>query len=118
MLLQRLLPLLTSPLLTFASTASSIADSCYGSTLPSVSPSTDHRPVPWGSPSVHFSSLNGTLTTCCNSLDDVRTALDDIDDQLLNLLNQRYGNPVHSLFFSGPPSSLLDPCHFTQPYFH
>ncbi|KAJ5191921.1 Chorismate mutase [Penicillium cinerascens] len=88
MLLQGLLPLLTS-LLTSAPTASSIADSCYGSALPTISPSTDHRSVPWGSPSVHFSSLNGTLTTCCNSLDDVRTALDDIDDRLLNLLNQR-----------------------------
>ncbi|KAJ5664880.1 Chorismate mutase [Penicillium maclennaniae] len=63
--------------------------SCYASLLPSIPPSTDHRPVPWGSPSVHFSSLNGTLTTCCDSLDEIRNALDDIDGKLLDLLNQR-----------------------------
>jgi len=89
MLLQKLLPILTFALLTSASTSSSMAASCYKPTLPSVPPSTDHRHVPWGSPSVHFSSLNGTLTTCCDSLDDIRAALDDIDDRLLNLLNQR-----------------------------
>ncbi|KAJ5562754.1 Chorismate mutase [Penicillium sp. DV-2018c] len=63
-------------------------DTCYGPTVTST-PSTDTRQTPWGSPSVHFSSLNGTLTTCCDSLDEIRKALDDIDDQLLSLLNQR-----------------------------
>lgn len=62
---------------------------CYGSNVISA-PSADHRPVPWGTPSVHFSSLNGTLTTCCNTLDEIRTALDDIDDQILQLLNRRF----------------------------
>ena len=62
---------------------------CYGSNVISA-PSADHRPVPWGTPSVHFSSLNGTLTTCCNTLDEIRTALDDIDDQILHLLNRRF----------------------------
>ncbi|QQK43333.1 Chorismate mutase, type II [Penicillium digitatum] len=64
------------------------ADACYGPNLISV-PSGDHRPVPWGTPSVHFSSMNGTLTTCCDSLDEIRTALDEIDNQLLDLLNRR-----------------------------
>lgn len=58
-------------------------------TLPSIPPSADNRTVPWGSPSVHFSSLNGTLSTCCDSLDQVRDALDEIDSKLLDLLNQR-----------------------------
>ncbi|KAL2010675.1 hypothetical protein VTN00DRAFT_6482 [Thermoascus crustaceus] len=62
---------------------------CYGATLPSIPPSADNRTVPWGSPSVHFSSLNGTLSTCCDSLDQVRDALDEIDSKLLDLLNQR-----------------------------
>jgi hypothetical protein len=88
MLLQQLLPLFTS-LLTFASASPPNGTACYGSTLPSIPPSTDDRSVPWGSPSVHYSSLNGTLTTCCDSLDEIRTALDDIDDKLLDLLNQR-----------------------------
>lgn len=62
---------------------------CYGTTLPSIPPSADNRTVPWGSPSVHFSSLNGTLSTCCESLDQVRDASDEIDSKLLDLLNQR-----------------------------
>jgi len=62
---------------------------CYGATLPSIPPSAVNRTVPWGSPSVHFSSLNGTLSTCCESLDQVRDALDEIDSKLLDLLNQR-----------------------------
>lgn len=61
---------------------------CYGADMRST-PSADQRPVPWGSPSVHFSSLNGTTTTCCKSLDEIRDALDEIDDRLLDLLNSR-----------------------------
>ncbi|KGO54016.1 Chorismate mutase [Penicillium expansum] len=71
-----------------AANANVNTNACYGSNVIST-PSEDHRPVPWGTPSVHFSSLNGTLTTCCDSLDEIRTALDDIDDQILDLLNQR-----------------------------
>ena len=72
-----------------AANANVNTNACYGSNVIST-PSEDHRPVPWGTPSVHFSSLNGTLTTCCDSLDEIRTALDDIDDQILDLLNQRF----------------------------
>ncbi|OQE01482.1 hypothetical protein PENSOL_c004G10114 [Penicillium solitum] len=68
--------------------ANANTNACYGSNVTST-PSVDYRPVPWGTPSVHFSSLNGTLTTCCDSLDEIRTALDVIDDQILDLLNQR-----------------------------
>jgi hypothetical protein len=75
-------------ILAFAATIVADSASCYGSSVVST-PSTDHRNVPWGSPSVHFSSLNGTTTTCCNSLDEIRTALDVIDEQLLHLLNSR-----------------------------
>lgn len=69
--------------------ANANTNTCYGSNV-IPAPSVDHRPVPWGTPSVHFSSLNGTLTTCCDSLDEIRAALDDIDDQILNLLNRRF----------------------------
>lgn len=72
-----------------AANANVNTNACYGSNVIST-PSEDHRPVPWGTPSVHFSSLNGTLTTCCDSLDEIRTALDDIDDQILDLLNQLF----------------------------
>jgi hypothetical protein len=85
-----------------------VADSasCYGSDVVST-PSTDYRNIPWGSPTVHFSSLNGTLTTCCNSLDEIRTALDDIDDQLLDILNRRY---VCINFYPGSRWQLLSKC--------
>ncbi|KAJ6185699.1 hypothetical protein N7519_007000 [Penicillium mononematosum] len=71
-----------------STTNANVNNACYGSNVSSA-PSADHRPVPWGTPSVHFSSLNGTITTCCDSLDEIRTALDDIDDQILDLLNRR-----------------------------
>ncbi|KAJ5104422.1 hypothetical protein NUU61_001769 [Penicillium alfredii] len=79
-----LLPLVAAPVIKPSS-----VDSCYGTTLPSLAPSTDHRLVPWRFPSVHFSALNGTLSTCCESLNEIRTVLDQIDDQLLDLLNRR-----------------------------
>ncbi|OQE40116.1 hypothetical protein PENCOP_c006G03408 [Penicillium coprophilum] len=69
------------------SIANASTNTCYGSNVIST-PSADHRPVPWGTPSVHFSS-NGTPTTCCDSLDEIRTALDDIDNEILSLLNRR-----------------------------
>ncbi|KAJ5198929.1 Chorismate mutase [Penicillium cf. griseofulvum] len=70
-----------------AANANTNTDACYGSNV-ILEPSADHRPVPWGAPSVHY-SLNGTLITCCDSLDEIRTALDDIDDEILDLLNRR-----------------------------
>lgn len=75
-------------LLIFPAAALANTNPCYGSDVVST-PSTDHRKVPWGAPSVHFSSLNGTLTTCCESLDEIRDELDKIDKQLLDLLNSR-----------------------------
>lgn len=74
--------------LVFPATIAAATNACYDSNVRST-PSADHRQVPWGSPSVHFSSLNGTTTTCCNSLDEIRDALDKIDDELLDLLNSR-----------------------------
>ncbi|KAJ5134861.1 Chorismate mutase [Penicillium atrosanguineum] len=111
MLFQQLLPLFTSPLLAFASSSLTGASgaSCYASTLPSVPPSTDDRPVPWGSPSVHFSALNGTLTTCCDSLDEIRIALDDIDEKLLDLLNQRAAYVREATRFKSTRSSVNVP---------
>lgn len=88
MLFQNLVRLLLLPAIAAASTGDAI-EACYGSELIST-PSNDNRTAPWGSPSIHFSSLNGTLSTCCTSLDEIRTALDDIDDQLLDLLSRRW----------------------------
>ncbi|KAJ5685434.1 hypothetical protein N7536_008053 [Penicillium majusculum] len=87
--------------------ANANTNACYGSNVTST-PSVDYRPVPWGTPSVHFSSLNGTLTTCCDSLDEIRTALDVIDDQILDLLNQRFV-PRPMIF-----SSIVDVNTFTH----
>ncbi|KAJ5512430.1 Chorismate mutase [Penicillium fimorum] len=67
--------------------ATANTDACYGSNV-ILAPSADHRPVPWGTPSIHF-SLNGIPTTCCDSIEEIRTALDDIDDEILGLLNRR-----------------------------
>lgn len=91
MLLHNLLSFLASAVTVTAVTPTQPANaaSCYGTALPTIAPSKDNRTVPWGSPSVHFSSLNGTLSTCCDSLDQIRDALDGIDDQLYALLNQR-----------------------------
>ncbi|KAJ6132204.1 Chorismate mutase [Penicillium samsonianum] len=64
-------------------------NACYCSNVLS-KPSADYRPVPWGTPSVHFSSLNGTLTACCDSFDKIPIALYDIDDQIVDLLSRRF----------------------------
>lgn len=70
---------------------------CFNDSLPSKTPSDTVRTTPWGTSSVHFSSLNGTLSTCCESLDDVRLALDEIDTQLLQLLNRRLDEAFYIL---------------------
>ncbi|KAG9312224.1 hypothetical protein JVU11DRAFT_7523 [Chiua virens] len=62
-----------------------LTDSCYYVPLPNVSVSNATRTVPWGEPTIEYA--NGT--TCCSSLDQVRTALDDIDAKLLQLLSTR-----------------------------
>lgn len=65
--------------------ARSITDLCYYTPLPSVPVSSANRTVPWGQPTIQYA--NGT--TCCSSLDQVRSALNDIDAQLLQLLSTR-----------------------------
>ncbi|TAQ90091.1 hypothetical protein B7494_g1603 [Chlorociboria aeruginascens] len=68
-----------------ATTSDDFATPCYGTTLPSLSPSNANRTTPWGSPS--FSLPNGTL--CCSSLAQIRSGIDEVDAQLLSLLAQR-----------------------------
>ncbi|KAG2353168.1 hypothetical protein BDR07DRAFT_736580 [Suillus spraguei] len=65
--------------------SSDLSDKCYDIPLPSIPPSTANRTVPWGEPTIHYA--NGT--TCCTSLDEVRTQLNTIDAQLLQLLSTR-----------------------------
>lgn len=77
-----LLPLLAS--LTIAAKPD-YATACYSSPLPSLTPSSANRMVPWGQPS--FNLTNGT--TCCDSLDQVRAGIDAVDQKLLHLLAQR-----------------------------
>jgi hypothetical protein len=62
------------------------SDQCYFIPLPSIPPSTDHRTIPWGKPTIQYA--NGT--TCCSSLDEIRYQLDTIDAQLLQILATRY----------------------------
>ncbi|KAF8863613.1 hypothetical protein BDZ45DRAFT_685850 [Acephala macrosclerotiorum] len=69
--------------------ASNSSEVCYGSTLPSL-PTTiasENRTIPWGSPALTLQ--NGTL--CCGSLDQVRSGIDEVDTQLLELLSLRAG---------------------------
>ncbi|KAI6009874.1 P-loop containing nucleoside triphosphate hydrolase protein [Pisolithus marmoratus] len=68
-----------------ATVRSSPVDSCYYYSLPDLPVSQDNRTIPWGEPSIAYS--NGT--TCCSSLDQVRSELDAIDSQLLQLLSTR-----------------------------
>lgn len=69
-----------------ASQGQSVTDLCYYIPLPDIPVSDANRTVPWGEPTIQYA--NGT--TCCSSLDQVRTALDGIDAQLLRLLSTRY----------------------------
>ena len=71
-----------------SSQAKNITDSCYYIPLPDVPTSDENRAVPWGEPTIHFA--NGT--TCCSSIDQVGSALDEIDAQILPLLGKRYVN--------------------------
>ena len=65
--------------------AKDFAKRCYKDPIPPITPSPDNRTIPWGKPSFK----NGTQT-CCTSLDEVRTALDLVDNQLLQMLSMRY----------------------------
>lgn len=67
------------------SSTADFANACYNSTLPSTTPSTANRTIPWGTPSFTYS--NGS--TCCSSLAQVRVRIDEIDVKLLRLLSQR-----------------------------
>lgn len=60
------------------------ATACYGEVLPNLPAPPENRTIPWGSPRI----VNGS-TTCCSSLDEVRTGIDVVDAQLLSLLAQR-----------------------------
>lgn len=72
---------------TIATTTADFASRCYSTTLPPLTPLTENRTIPWSSPSLELS--NGTI--CCDSLDQVRDGIDDIDEQLLGLLALRAG---------------------------
>lgn len=69
-----------------ASNGTNATSQCYSVTLPALTASSANRTVPWGSPALVLS--NGT--TCCDSLDEVRAGIDDVDTQLLSLLALRY----------------------------
>ncbi|TVY84738.1 hypothetical protein LSUE1_G000629 [Lachnellula suecica] len=83
--------ILATPYLAFILTSlSSIAKAdfasrCYSSPLPILTPNTENRTIPWGTPS--FTLPNRTV--CCYSLTQVRDGIDEVDDQLLALLAQR-----------------------------
>lgn len=73
------------------------ATACYENPLPSTQPSNANRTIPWGSPSIK----NGSQT-CCSSLDEVRAGIDQVDEELLRLLSQRYGTQSGFILYRGP----------------
>lgn len=77
--------IITNLVLLSTTATADFATPCYTNPLPSLTPSTANRTIPWGTPS--FTLQNGTL--CCSSLTQIRAGIDDIDDQLLALLAQR-----------------------------
>lgn len=60
---------------------------CYDSPLPELTPANDTRSVPWGSPGVQLADG----TTCCDSIEEVRTRIGEVDIQILKLLGERAG---------------------------
>lgn len=58
---------------------------CYGAPLPHLRHSKDTRSVPWGSPGMQLEDG----TTCCNSIDEVRSRIAGVDTQILKLLAER-----------------------------
>ncbi|EAS36626.3 uncharacterized protein CIMG_01980 [Coccidioides immitis RS] len=87
---------------------------CYAEELPPLRANPMAREIPWGTPSVHFSSLNGTLSTCCESLDGVREALDEIDKQFLELLNRRMAYVQEATRFKHTRESVNVPARNKQ----
>lgn len=58
---------------------------CYDYPLPELPPANDTRVIPWGSPGVRLA--NGT--TCCESIEEVRAQIGEVDIQILKLLGKR-----------------------------
>lgn len=88
-----------------AAVRSTPVDSCYYYPLPDLPVSQDNRTIPWGEPSITYS--NGT--TCCSSLDQVRSELNAIDSQLLQLLSTRSAYVREATRFKATEESVNDP---------
>ncbi|KAN0081446.1 hypothetical protein V8E55_009070 [Tylopilus felleus] len=88
----------------------SVSDSCYYIPLSDVPVSDVNRTVPWGEPTIKYA--NGT--TCCSSLDQVRTALDDIDAQLLQLLPTRMAYVREATRFKSTEADVDNPTRDQQ----
>ncbi|KAG1726955.1 chorismate mutase [Suillus paluster] len=86
------------------------SDKCYFDPLPSIPPSTDHRNIPWGKPTIKYA--NGT--TCCSSLDEVRDELNNIDAQLLQLLSTRTSYVREATRFKATVADVNDPSRNKQ----
>ncbi|KAI6112000.1 hypothetical protein EDD16DRAFT_1605554 [Pisolithus croceorrhizus] len=80
-------------------------DSCYYYPLPDLPISPDTRTIPWGEPTITYP--NGT--TCCSSLDQVRSELDAINSQLLQLLSTRSAYVREATRFKATEESVNDP---------
>ncbi|KAG2073333.1 hypothetical protein BDR04DRAFT_1095249 [Suillus decipiens] len=90
--------------------SSDLSDKCYDILLPSILPSTANRTVPWGKPTIHYP--NGT--TCCSSLNEVRTQLNTIDAQLLQLLSTRAQYVREATRFKSTLPDVNDPSRNKQ----
>jgi hypothetical protein len=76
---------LTSSHHNLAAVTHDYASACYSSSLPPLTPNVENRAIPWGTPGFYLP--NGTL--CCDSPDQVRASIDEVDGLLLSLLARR-----------------------------
>ncbi|KAH7911328.1 hypothetical protein BJ138DRAFT_1006882 [Hygrophoropsis aurantiaca] len=102
--------ILTGCLVFATASPAPLSDKCYYLPLPNIPPSAANRTVPWGEPTITFP--NGT--TCCSSLDQVRTQLDTIDAQLLEVLAQRAAYVAEATRFKPTESSVDVPSRDQQ----
>ncbi|KAH7920602.1 hypothetical protein BV22DRAFT_1020912 [Leucogyrophana mollusca] len=106
----RVTAILTGYLSLAIASPAQLSDKCYYDPLPNIPASTANRTIPWGEPTITFA--NGT--TCCSSLDQVRTELDAIDAQLLQVLSQRAAYVAEATRFKATLDSVDVPSRDQQ----
>ncbi|QRV75275.1 Conserved oligomeric complex COG6 [Ceratobasidium sp. AG-Ba] len=90
--------------LSYLISGKNLESECYAQILPNIQPANDTRMVPWGQPSVHFK--NGT--TCCGTIEEVRSNIGEIDQQILRLLGERAAFVREAARFKADRSGVFD----------